>query len=55
MSATFRYPLALEELQPILYPESEADEQKAKENSSKAQEDAKKSNAEEKYEKEQSK
>ena len=55
MSATFRYPSALEELQPILYPESEADEKKAKDNSSKAQEDAKKSHAEEKYEEEQNK
>ena len=32
MSATFKYPQALEELQPILYPESDADTQKAKEN-----------------------
>lgn len=37
MSATFRYPEALEELQPILYPESEEDEEKAKESSEKAQ------------------
>ena len=41
MSATFKYPQALEELQPILYPESDADTQKAKENSDKAQKDAK--------------
>ncbi len=33
MSATFRYPEALEELQPILYPESEEDEAQAEENS----------------------
>ena len=40
MSATFKYPEALEELQPILYPESDADTQKAKENSEKAQKNA---------------
>ena len=50
MSATFRYPEALEELQPILYPESEADEQKAKENSADAQKQAEDSNATEAYE-----
>lgn len=50
MSATFRYPEALEELQPILYPESEEDEQKAKENSENAQKQAEDSNATEKYE-----
>ena len=49
MSATFKYPQALEELQPILYPESDADTQKAKENSDKAQKDAKDSGASEKY------
>lgn len=36
MSATFKYPEALEELQPILYPESEEDQKKAQENSKKA-------------------
>ena len=45
MSATFRYPEALEELQPILYPESAADRKKAKKNSRKAQKAAKKSGA----------
>lgn len=50
MSATFRYPEALEELQPILYPESEADAQKAKENSENAQKQAEESNATEAYE-----
>lgn len=49
MSTTFKYPQALEELQPILYPESDADTQKAKENSDKAQKDAKDSGASEKY------
>ena len=49
MSATFKYPEALAELQPILYPESDADTQKAKENSDKAQQDAKDSGATEKY------
>ena len=49
MSATFKYPQALEELQPILYPESDVDTQKAKENSDKAQKDAKDSGASEKY------
>ena len=49
MSATFKYPQALEELQPILYPKSDADTQKAKENSDKAQKDAKDSGASEKY------
>lgn len=49
MSATFKYPEALEELQPILYPESDADTQKAKENSEKAQKNAEDSNATEKY------
>ena len=36
MSATFRYPEALEELQPILYPENEADAEAAKEKSDEA-------------------
>lgn len=40
MSATFQYPEALEELQPILYPQSEEDERAAKENSEKAQKSA---------------
>ena len=50
MSATFRYPQALEELQPILYPESEADAQKAGDNSDGAQKKAKDSKATEIYE-----
>lgn len=50
MSATFRYPEALEELQPILYPESAEDAAKAKENSENAQKKAEDSNATEKYE-----
>ena len=49
MSATFKYPEALEELQPILYPENDADTQKAKANSEKAQKKAEDSNATEKY------
>ena len=36
MSATFRYPEALDELQPMLYPDSDEDIEKAKENSEKA-------------------
>ena len=40
MSGTFQYPEALEELQPILYPQSEEDERAAKENSEKAQKSA---------------
>lgn len=40
MSAGFDYPLALEELQPILFPENEEDQQKAKENSENAQKEA---------------
>ncbi len=48
MSATFKYPQALEELQPILYPESDADAQKAKENSENAEKKAENSNATEK-------
>lgn len=50
MSATFRYPKALEELQPILYPESDADLEKAKKNSENAQASAEKSDATSKYE-----
>ena len=50
MSATFRSPKALEELQPILYPESDADLEKAKKNSESAQKNAEKSNATQKYE-----
>lgn len=49
MSAKFNYPDALNELQPILYPESEEDEQKAKEKSEEAQKKAESSNATEKY------
>ena len=45
MSATFRYPEALEELQPMLYPESAEDEEKAKESSEKAEKEAEESNA----------
>ena len=40
MSATFRYPEALEELQPILYPENAEDEEKAHKNSEEAQKKA---------------
>ena len=50
MSATFRYPEALEELQPILYPESEEDMQKAREHSEQAVDAAEQSGASEKYE-----
>lgn len=50
MSAKFNYPDALEELQPILYPESEADEAKAKANSEDAVTKAEESNGTEKYE-----
>ena len=50
MSATFRYPKALDELQPILYPESDEDLEKAKKNSESAQKNAEKSNATQKYE-----
>ena len=55
MSATFKYPQALEELQPILYPESDEDTQKAKEASDNAQKKAKDSDATEKYNEQQSK
>ena len=48
MSADFDYPEALEELQPMLYPESEADEEKAKENSENAAKAAEESEASEK-------
>ena len=50
MSATFKYPQALDELQPILYPESDEDLEKAKKNSENAQKNAEKSNATQKYE-----
>ena len=55
MSATFKYPEALEELQPILYPESDEDSAKAKETSDNAQKKAKDSDATEKYNEQQSK
>ena len=55
MSATFKYPQALEELQPILYPESDEDTQKAKEASDNAQKKAKDSDATEKYNEQQNK
>ena len=48
MSANFRYPKALEELQPILYPEGKKDLKKAKKNSEKAIKDAEKSEASQK-------
>ena len=49
MSATFRYPKALDELQPILYPESDEELEKAEKNSENAQKNAEKSNAPQKY------
>lgn len=52
MSATFDYPEALEELQPILYPESEEDEEKARENSDNATKAAEESEASEKIDEE---
>lgn len=55
MSATFAYPKALEQLEPILYPKNEEDSQKAKEAALQAQKKAKDSNATEKYEKEKKK
>lgn len=55
MSATFKYPQALEELQPILYPESDEDTQKAKEASENAQQKAKDSDATDKYNEQQNK
>ncbi|MDY3052551.1 MAG: heme ABC transporter substrate-binding protein IsdE [Ndongobacter sp.] len=50
MSAKFNYPEALEELQPILYPENPEDEKRAIENSNKAGSEAEKSNGTQKYE-----
>lgn len=50
MSAKFNYPDALEELQPILYPESDEDLETAKENSDAAAEKAEESDAAAKYE-----
>lgn len=52
MSAAFDYPEALEELQPILYPESEEDEEKARENSDNATKAAEESEASEKIDEE---
>lgn len=52
MSATFRYPEALKELQPILYPERGEDEEKAKENSKNAEKAAEESEASEKIDEE---
>ena len=52
MSADFDYPEALEKLQPMLYPESEADEEKAKENSENAAKAAEESEASEKVDEE---
>ena len=52
MSATFDYQEALEELQPILYPESEEDEEKARENSDNATKAAEESEASEKIDEE---
>ena len=49
MSATFKYPQALDELQPILYPESEEDLDKARVNSANAVNQAESSNATAKY------
>ena len=49
MSAKFNYPDALEELQPILYPENEEDEAKARESSENAQKQAQEFGASEKY------
>lgn len=49
MSATFRYPEALEELQPILYPESDEDLEKAREHSEQAVDAAEQSGASERY------
>ena len=51
MSANFNYPKALNELQPILYPENEEDLNKAKKNSEGAMNKAEKSDATDKYEK----
>ena len=52
MSANFNYPEALEELQPMLYPESEEDQEKAKENSENAAKAAEESEASEKVDEE---
>ena len=52
MSADFDYPEALEELQHMLYPESEEDEEKAKENSENAAKAAEESEASEKVDEE---
>ena len=52
MSANFNYPEALEELQTMLYPESEEDEEKAKENSENAAKAAEESEASEKVDEE---
>ena len=52
MSADFDYPEALEELQPMLYPESEEDQEKAKENSENAAKAAEESEASEKVDEE---
>lgn len=52
MSANFNYPQALEELQPMLYPENQEDEEKARENSEKAQNAAEESEASEKTDEE---
>lgn len=52
MSADFDYPEALEELQPMLYPESKEDEEKAKENSENAAKAAEESEASEKVDEE---
>ncbi|MBQ9708211.1 MAG: heme ABC transporter substrate-binding protein IsdE [Firmicutes bacterium] len=51
MSANFRYPDALAELQPMLYPESDEDIEAAKKSSKDAHEKAAKSGATDKYEK----
>ena len=52
MSADFDYPEALEELQPMLYPESEEDEEQAKENSENAAKAAEESEDSEKVDEE---
>ena len=52
MSANFNYPQALEELQPMLYPETREDEAKARENSEKAQNAAEGSEASERTDEE---
>ena len=49
MSATFKYPQALDELQPILYPESDEDLEKARVNSENAVNQAESSDATAKY------